>query len=157
MAPKSKTSHRKPRPNDPLPGTYKMTPEVVEKLLKSLREGLPKTYACAGVGIDTATLKNWTEEFGDFRIRVEEAQKIYIEQNLLAIRVAGAHKGLDKEGNLTVAGDWRANAWLMERRFPKEFGANLKVDADVSAAVALDLSEATVDELKAAVDKSKNA
>lgn len=93
-----------------------LTPELEGKLLSMIRAGAPLQSACAACGIGYSTLNEWrrrgegthkrkaTPEYQEFsqKLSIAEAQA---EVNLVALIRAA------------VPNDWRAGAWLLERRF----------------------------------------
>jgi hypothetical protein len=56
---------------------------------------------------------------------------------------------LDKAAAGEIAGDWRAAAFLLERKFREEFGRELKIDQTTTARISL--TGLSQDEARAAV------
>lgn len=110
----------------------KYNEERVAPLINLIKKGIPITHACAAVGIDKKTFYNWLQSFPEFHLRVKNAESELIEANINAIRAAGVRSVKDDKGKIIgVKGDWKANAWIAERRFPKEFGQHQKVEHDI--------------------------
>jgi hypothetical protein len=106
--------------------------ERIKPLLELIKKGVPLKHACAAVGITYSTFWNWRKTIEQFDLRVREAEVGMIESNVNAIRAAGMMPVRDKEGKVTgFKGDWRANAFLIERRFPKEYGAHQKLEHEI--------------------------
>jgi hypothetical protein len=95
----------------------KLTPEARDRLCRAIRAGCSLKDAALCAGIDRATLQRWlargrAEQAGEYcdlcgavtRARAE------CEVRCLALINRAARK------------DWRAAAWLLERRYPQRFG-----------------------------------
>ena len=100
----------------------KYTPEAVKIITDAIKEGLSFRDSCAMAGISEDTFADWRKDKADFSEAVEKAVAEFKKQNLIAIRAAGLKKL--KDGSLS--GSWQANAWLLERRFPQEFGRTVQ-------------------------------
>lgn len=101
----------------------KYTPETVNDVCSFIREGLTIRASCAMAGVSYNTFYRWLENKSEFSDAIEKAQSEFKRANIAAIRAAGVRK--DKSGAL--AGSWQANAWLMERSFPEEYGMKVTV------------------------------
>ena len=97
----------------------KCTPETIERLCEILRDGHTIKGACEGAGIAESSYYEWLERakegppFSDFSAEVTRAQHAARDYLLTKIRTAD---------------DWRAQAWIMERRFRDEFGKDAGQD-----------------------------
>lgn len=95
------------------------TEERVEKILKALRQGMPYKQAAAYGGISYDTLNRWrnsgeagaSEELSEFCNAMKEAEGEAVFKLLSTIRRSA-----------TLRNDWKAAAWILERRHPKEWG-----------------------------------
>tara|TARA_Y100001973_G_scaffold99763_1_gene159497 strand:- start:164 stop:574 length:411 start_codon:yes stop_codon:yes gene_type:complete len=92
---------------------------VVDALIESLSEGLTITASCGLVGIDRTTFYKWKQNYPEFKKAVDGARPI-IEANML-------QKIKDQAQT-----DWRAAAWILERRFPEDFSLKREVDLHVN-------------------------
>jgi hypothetical protein len=119
------------------------TPELAQRLAAAIRLGLPYERACEAVGIHYATMRRWIQRaeaedarladnpkarpraseqvFCDFRDTVSRAEAAGELEN--AARVFEAGKG----------GDWRAAAWILERRHPARWAQNAELAAELEA------------------------
>jgi hypothetical protein len=99
---------------------YKLKPEVEEVILRHLRTGAFLKHACEAAGIRYRTLRYWLDaaEEGDRRFE-PFALKVLKLQAEDAIRsqsiITRAQMG-------RIDGDWKAAAWNLERKYPKEYG-----------------------------------
>ena len=94
--------------------------EAVAKLKKALNDGLPRSVACRLAGFSPQSVSRWMREgenapedtlakkFYDF---VEEAKAEAIHRLVIRIQKKG-----DK------AGDWKADAWLLEKLASEYYG-----------------------------------
>jgi hypothetical protein len=118
---KARTAHDTPqseagttpaRPTEP-------TPEFQERFLAALRRTVYVETAAELAGVDAATLRRWLAHgrrqpngpFGAFLLAVNKALADQEVEILEAVQSAGSE-------------DWRALAWLLERRFPRRWAEN---------------------------------
>jgi len=87
-----------------------------------MRLGAPREHACAAVGITSATLRSWLhsasegdEFYTAFADRFLKEEADYARKLVASITKAGTN-------------DWKAHAWILERRFKKEWGATQQVE-----------------------------
>jgi AcrR family transcriptional regulator len=92
-----------------------------EKVLENLREGMTREAAATQAGISKATLYRWIDDDDDFRDDVEAAVDFAEAVMVSQIKTMGHSRD-----------DWRAIAWLLERRFPDRWGLKREVEVAVS-------------------------
>lgn len=97
----------------------KKTPQVIEKVLANLREGLTKDVACSQAGITRNTLYRWCEDDAELADEVQAA--VDCSQAILIKAVTSA-----------AFTDWRAAAWMLERRYPEHFAAKRDLEVNVN-------------------------
>jgi len=95
--------------------------EKREKLLENLRTGMSVDAACTQSSISRSTYYRWIEEDEEFAEEVEAAKDFSEAVLLESIRYQGEAKQ-----------DWRAAAWILERRIPDRWGAKREVDLTVN-------------------------
>jgi hypothetical protein len=81
-------------------------------IIRALRAGATYTSACASAGVSRSTATTWATTDPAFGAAVEAARDGW----------AAAHVEF-----IASSADWRARAWLLERRLPREFGAVTKL------------------------------
>lgn len=86
----------------------KRTPERENLLLLAIAKGLPLKAACKLAGLGFTTFNGWREEDPFFAQKIEFAEAQAIERNLALIQRAALK-------------DWKAAAWILERRHPDMF------------------------------------
>jgi hypothetical protein len=86
----------------------KLNDQTVSILCKALESGLSVVACCGIAGISESTFYRWRKEDPQFQIAIQASQYNFEVNAIEAIKRAG-----DK--------DWRAWAWLLERRFPKSW------------------------------------
>lgn len=103
----------------------KASEALIDTLLLALGTGITREAACSHAQIHRTTLYRWLAADPALRVRVEKAEADF-EVRLAAQIVQEA------------AEDWRAAAWMLERRRPASYGR-----AQANAASVAALSEAT--------------
>ncbi len=100
----------------------KFTEATVSRLLTAIRAGLPFHLAADAAGISEATFYAWQR--GQFPRGAEKHLKSQFLEELTRARGDSALR-LIATVNRAAPDDWRAAAWILERRFPKDFGRNV--------------------------------
>lgn len=87
-------------------------------LLKAIEQGMPLKQAAAIAGMSYDTLNNWQN-----RGENESAPKQYRQfcQLLRRSQAVAMQVHLSVINQAAGRGDWRASAWVLERRFTEEF------------------------------------
>jgi hypothetical protein len=101
----------------------KYTPELVDKLLGGLADGLNFKQACVAVGIHENTLRVWREKYPELQERMSEAREAARQKALAAIQAAGER-------------DWRAHEAWLRLSFPDDYrrpDARIAVSATATA------------------------
>jgi hypothetical protein len=106
----------------------KLTPERTALAVNVLRGGNTREAAAAAIEVDPDTFGRWTRTNAEFRRAVEHAE--HEAELLFASRIrksaveAEVVETFDRAGNLlrrVTKYDWKAAAWWLERRRPKEW------------------------------------
>ncbi len=107
----------------------KLTPAVQSALVEAVELGATWEAAAACAGIGPSTLREWRsrgaadeEPFAALLADLQKAEGRAISASLQVIRQAAS------------AGQWQAAAWLLERRYPADYGRRTAVTAEVSTA-----------------------
>lgn len=99
----------------------KKTPERVERLLDNLRQGMSQASAITQAGIAKTTFYKWLKEDEQFKTEVETAEDFAEAVQIAQIKALGEAKM-----------DWRAYAWLLERRFPDRWSAKRETEVTIN-------------------------
>lgn len=106
---------------------------IIRVFTDALEKCLPNTTACELAGISEATYYGWMsageeglEPYASFYEAVTRARARGEECMVDVVHLATLEKR-DAEGNPTGMVDWKAAAWLLERRFPERYGAAVTV------------------------------
>lgn len=97
----------------------KLTPEVQKIICDNIRLGMTYKLACMGARVSDATFFSWKA-----KAEKPKARKIYVEF-LDAVKQAESEYiqiGLATIRREAINGTWQAAAWLLERRYPQEYG-----------------------------------
>jgi|GEM_PF-1168510 len=112
------------------PKWTKLTPEVEETILRHLRMGAFRKHAAEAAGISDFAFDDWMR-------RGDEGEKpfaAFVEK----VRKAQAEDALRSQSIITRAqlgkidGDWKAAAWVLERKYPKLYGQAAMAAASVT-------------------------
>lgn len=89
----------------------KYSPVVVRKICRAIARGCNRHTAAGLAGVSGRALFEWLNKFSEFADAVERADSKF---------KAGRIRLICKAGKSSR--NWTANAWLLERKFPEEFG-----------------------------------
>ena len=99
-------------------GSGKFTEGRIELVLNALSAGLNWASAASAAGITVQTLQDWRACDEEFAYQCEAAI-VGFERRLVDI--------VDRAA--AVEGDWKAAAWILERRFRKNWGRDVVDDS----------------------------
>ncbi|MDB4884562.1 MAG: hypothetical protein JWL95_3328 [Gemmatimonadetes bacterium] len=133
-----------------------LTPETVKRIADAIRGGADRITAARYGGVHRSTLARWMNkgrkqrrgEFKDFCDAIDAAEAEFVVQSVALVTIAGRGRPAridPKTGAIIMPAqeaDWRAAAWLLERRARKQYGRvdRLKVGGDkVSGPVVFEL------------------
>jgi transposase len=136
---------RSTRPKQPMGRPPKLTPELQERIIRSIAHGNYPDIAAAAAGVSKPTFIKWLKRGGreesgryhDFVDAVSEAEAVAEERII---------KRIDRAGK----SDWRADAWRAEHRFPDRWARaqRVKLEGEVRVNRGPDLSMLTTEELE---------
>ena len=112
----------------------KKTPDREPLILKAIAKGVPYKAACQCADPSLFTFNEWRKNDSAFAEKVRRADLEAISRNVDLIQHA-AEKG-----------DWRAAAWLLERRCPESF-SKPEIQLNQQIAVKSDNLWSTIDSL----------
>ena len=159
MADKKKKKPPKPKRKTGRPSL--LTPEIAEKCeilygLQITDAGIAKIIGIPYEVMDHWKVRNTTVElrgqtigFGSIREHARETlESTYIGKLLAIIKAAQAKEDYGTAGKYLT--------WLLEKQFPKKYGALLKLEGDISTRTALTekLAEITDDQLQSIIDSN---
>ena len=103
---------------------WKATPETIKKILDNISKGLSEGDAAYMADIDQDTLTFWKKASPDFSDAIIKARSEFKGRNIQNIAKAGE-------------AEWKASAWLLERKFREEFGQSVKHDVGGNVGIRL--------------------
>ena len=103
---------------------YKYSQDVAMVICTYLRKGCTIEAACQAANIARSTYYAWMDEIPEFKEFVN-ATESDVEANLLE--------------TITSYGDWRAAAWILERRYPQRWGQKRELDVNVTKQTGVDV------------------
>lgn len=92
----------------------KYTPDVIKRIVDAVRLGCPYKLAAQYGGISHETFYDWIKNKSDFSDQIKNAEAEAVMTRIANIRLAAKN------------GAWQADAWLLERRHPEEFGRHIQ-------------------------------
>lgn len=95
----------------------KMTPPVVETICDGIRKGLSYKLAAQRAGVGFDAFNRWRKSNRAFRDQVEVAE------------AEGAYANIERI-DTAAQGDWKAAAWLLERRHPEAYSRKERLELD---------------------------
>ena len=128
---------------------HRLTPALRKQILEMISNGVPMSTAAVANGVPKRTFFEWAakgrgddavEPYRSFAVEVDKAQETWAARTVSRVDAASEK-------------DWRAGAWLLERRRPDEFGDPAKGGVTVNVGVLVaspewrDLSERLLDRL----------
>lgn len=108
----------------------KLTREAVKRAIELKGNGLSNRDICTALDINPATFYRWQEDGGKTDLQRElcnglkKAEADFKNALLENIKKQGKEK------------DWKAHAWLLERKYPAEFGRVDRLQAEVNQTTA---------------------
>lgn len=111
-----------------MPRKMSLTKEVIDSIAKAISNGLNNNDACSIAGVSRASFYSWLKD-AEEALRNPEAKKkikhVGLKLELLdAIKNAESKYKLFHLQNIMQASrsTWQASAWILERKYPEEFG-----------------------------------
>ena len=104
----------------------KFTPERRSAIIDAISHRIPYQYAAEANGISERTLYDWLNT-----AKVHELEGIESDYTEFSQSIKRAEMTRMREHTDMIAAKperWQADAWLLERRWPKHFGANAQVN-----------------------------
>ena len=116
----------------------KLTPEVQDLIVDGINAGLTFRLTCARVGVNPGTFYRWLET-GEI-VKTGMYREFYE-----AVERAKADSALRLVSQITLQAltDWRAAAFILERRFPDDYGKRTEVTGKDGGPVKVDAKTQT--------------
>ena len=111
--------------------------QITDTLLQAIKLGAFIEHACYYSGINSSTFRSWrskaedgVEPYKSFWSEVTKAEAEGIIRRMARIEKAG------------LEGNWQADAWVLERKYPEKFGRRdrVQISGDPNAPVEIDLT-----------------
>jgi len=104
----------------------KFTPERCADIISAISRRAPYQLAAEANGISERTLFYWLEEgVRDLDNNIDSEHAAFLQ----SIKRAEMQKVMEHTDMIAAKPErWQADAWLLERRWPKHFGANAQVN-----------------------------
>jgi len=106
--------------------TTKLTPQLQETIVNHILRGSYMETAAAAAGIDKTTLYRWLKQGAD---AISSASPYYGFRHAVESALAEAEvRDLNVVDHAARSGVWKAAAWKLERRAPKRWGKQERVE-----------------------------
>jgi len=115
-----------------------ITGEKEKVLLAFIQAGGSRTKAAEYVGIHTSTIENEARRNPQFLDKLTHAEATSYQKHLSNVANAGGD-------------DWRASAFLLERKWRKEFGRQLDVNQNLTSEIAIRVAGMTPEQARDAL------
>ena len=111
----------------------KLTPEVRDLIVDGINAGLTFGLTCARAGVSPATFYRWLE-------KGETAKSGVFREFCDTVSRAKADSAMRLVSQITLQAptDWRAAAFLLERRFPDDYGKRSEITGKDGGPVKVD-------------------
>lgn len=111
-----------------MPRPTKLTDAVQQDLVYALGEGAAIAHACDYAGIHPDTYYDWLR-------RGEAGEEGFSEfsESVTRARGRGVLRHLRTITRASEAGSWQAAGWVLQHRYPAEYGAKLKISGDADS------------------------
>ena len=95
-----------------------LTPELKARILQVIRQGNYRSVACRHVGIPEARFSLW------MKAGKEDPDSVYgqFRKDVLEVEALAETEALGFIARAARAGDWKASAWWLARKFPERWG-----------------------------------
>ncbi|KKN72124.1 hypothetical protein LCGC14_0414100 [marine sediment metagenome] len=112
------------------PVKMKLTKKIQNKILHAVYQGATISILCRYAGVSRDTFRGWLEK-GVQDLQADDRKTVEAEFALrFATMEAEAAESWLSHINAAAPEDWRAAAWLLERRFRDDYGKEIKVKSD---------------------------
>jgi len=101
----------------------KYTMILAHQICEHVSKGIPMRQAAQALGISESTFHRWRRDKDDFAEMIDQA--IGVSESRLITEIS-------------VNEDWRAKAWILERRFPERWSKREQIDMNVSKSEGLE-------------------
>jgi transposase len=108
----------------------KLTPDIQQRIGDNIALGLTYRLAAESVGVTYKTFNEWNQKG-----QTEKSGKYFeFSQYIKKCNAEGARKLLERLNEAAKAGNCQVCMWILERRFPEEFGRRIYKKTNVVSA-----------------------
>lgn len=106
----------------------KLTPQLQEIIGNNITLGMPLKFAAEAAGITEVTFYNWLKR-GEAE---SKGQFFEFAEHVKACKAKAVQLHLKLITKAATDGSWQASAWILERRYPEEFGRKDRLELDAN-------------------------
>lgn len=117
----------------------KLTPATQKRICEAIRLGATYVHAANAAGISYETFNEWRKTKPQFSEAIQKAEGECVEEQLRVIRQAASER------------NWQASAWILERRYPDDYGRRERQQLEHSGGVTVRNEVVYVNDWKAPV------
>ena len=126
---------------------FKLTPERAERICKAVADAHTYAYAAAAAGIGERTLYRYMSEGDEALMRFENGEELTEPDALLAqfaMMLSEAQQVAEERllGRIEKASEtqWQAAAWILERRWPRDWSRSAKVRTEEERIIHVEMN-----------------
>ena len=106
----------------------KLNPTIKKQIGDNITLGMPLKFAAEAAGISEVTFYNWMN-----RGESESKGQFYeFAEHVKACKAKAVQLHLKLITKAATDGSWQASAWILERRYPEEFGRKDRLELDAN-------------------------
>ncbi len=133
-----------------MPRPTKLTPEVQKKIGDGVSLGLTYSLAASAAGVTYQSLNSWMQQG-----QKDKSGKYFeFARYINKCNADGARVLLEKLNDAAKAGNCQVSMWILERRFPEDFGRRLYKKMNVASEnqnMSVDIAVNDVDSIRAQI------
>jgi len=116
---------------------YKLDEALTDRLLQAIKLGSYIEHACAYAGINSSTYRRWRQ---NAELEIEPYKSLF--EKIHQAEAEGIIRRIGRIEKVAQEGNWQADAWLLERKYPDKFGRRDRVtlQSDPNAPIEVNLN-----------------
>lgn len=101
---------------------YKLDEELADNLVNAIKLGSYIEHACAYAGINSSTYRRWRQ---NAEKEIEPYKSLF--ERIYQAEAEAVMRRLGRIEKAAADGNWQADGWFLERKYPDKFGKRDKI------------------------------